>query len=66
MEFAELVEKRVSVRQFRPDLVALAHVREMVRLASLAPSPNNQQPWRFIAVTRKRLLRRWPMLSGRA
>jgi len=57
MEFAELVEKRVSVRQFRPDLVALAHVREMVRLASLAPSPNNQQPWRFIAVTRKRLLR---------
>jgi nitroreductase len=28
----------------------------MVRLAGLAPSPNNQQPWRFIAVTRKPLL----------
>jgi nitroreductase len=56
MEFAELVEKRVSVRQFKPDPVPPEHVREMVLLASLAPSPNNQQPWRFIAVTRKPLL----------
>ena len=57
MEFAELVEKRVSVRQFRPDAVPQEQIRAMVRLASLAPSPNNQQPWRFIAVTRKPLLR---------
>jgi len=56
MEFTDLVEKRVSVRQFRPDPVPPEHVREMVRLASLAPSPNNQQPWRFVAVTRKPLL----------
>jgi nitroreductase len=56
MDFAALVEKRVSVRQFRPDPVPPEHVREMVRLASLAPSPNNQQPWRFIAVTRRPLL----------
>jgi nitroreductase len=56
MGFAELVEKRVSVRQFRPDPVAPDHIRKMVRLASLAPSPNNQQPWRFIAVTRRALL----------
>ena len=56
MEFAEFVEKRVSVRQFKPDAVPPEHVREMVRVAGLAPSPNNQQPWRFIAVTRKPLL----------
>ena len=56
MGFAELVEKRVSVRRFKPDPVPQAHVREMVRLAGLAPSPNNQQPWRFIAITRKPLL----------
>lgn len=56
MEFAELVEKRVSVRQFRPDAVPPDQIRAMVRLASLAPSPNNQQPWRFTAVTRKPLL----------
>lgn len=56
MELAALVEKRVSVRQFAPGAVPVEHVREMVRLAGLAPSPNNQQPWRFIAVTRKPLL----------
>ncbi|MFO7693475.1 MAG: nitroreductase family protein [Vicinamibacterales bacterium] len=56
MDFVELVERRVSVRQFRPDPVPPQHVREMVRLAGLAPSPNNQQPWRFIAVTRRPLL----------
>jgi nitroreductase len=56
MEFTALVEKRVSVRQFRPDPVSPEHIREMVRLASLAPSPNNQQPWCFVAVTRKPLL----------
>jgi nitroreductase len=56
MTLAELVEKRVSVRQFLPDPVAPDHIREMVRLASLAPSPNNQQPWGFIAVTRQPLL----------
>ena len=57
MEFRDVVERRVSVRQFRKDPVAPADLREMVRLASLAPSPNNQQPWRFIAVTRSSLLR---------
>jgi nitroreductase len=56
MDFAELVEKRVSVRQFKPEAVPADHVREMVRLAGLAPSPNNQQPWRFIAVARRPLL----------
>ena len=56
MTLAELADKRVSVRQFRPDPVAPGHIREMVRLAGLAPSPNNQQPWRFIAITRKPLL----------
>jgi nitroreductase len=28
----------------------------MVRLAGLAPSPNNSQPWQFVAVTRPSLL----------
>jgi len=56
MEFRELVERRVSVRQFLPERVDPRDVREMVRLAGLAPSPNNAQPWRFIAITRPALL----------
>jgi nitroreductase len=57
MEFRELVEQRVSVRQFLTDPVAPNDVREMVRIAGLAPSPNNSQPWRFVAVARPELLR---------
>jgi nitroreductase len=56
MEFRDLVESRVSIRQFAPDQVPPADVREMVRLAGLAPSPNNSQPWQFVAVTRPSLL----------
>ena len=57
MEFRDLVETRVSIRQFRPDPVAPGDVREMIRLAGLAPSPNNTQPWQFLAVSRPSLLR---------
>lgn len=56
MEFRQLAEARVSVRQFKPEPVPSEAMREMVRLAGLAPSPNNSQPWEFIAVTRRALL----------
>ena len=56
MEFRHLVESRVSVRQFTAEPVPAADLKEMVRLAGLAPSPNNSQPWRFVAVTRPSLL----------
>ena len=56
MEFRHLVESRVSVRQFTAAPVPAADLREMVRLAGLAPSPNNAQPWQFVAVTRPSLL----------
>ncbi len=57
MEFRELVASRVSVRQFTADPVAASDIREMVRLAGLAPSPNNSQPWQFVAVSRVSLLK---------
>lgn len=56
MDFRQVVEARVSCRQFRPDPVPLEDLREMVRLASLAPSPNNSQPWRFIGVLNRELI----------
>jgi nitroreductase len=57
MQFRDLVESRSSVRQFAPDQVAPDDVREMVRVAGLAPSPNNSQPWQFVAVSRPSLLK---------
>lgn len=58
MDFAAVVEGRVSVRQFLPDPVPVAALKEMVRLAGLAPSANNSQPWKYLAVTNRDLLDR--------
>jgi len=58
MEFKQVVEKRASVRQFAPDPVSADALKEMVRLAGLAPSVNNAQPWKFICVTNKELLKK--------
>jgi len=56
MELKAAIEKRTSVRVFSDELVSLADIKEMVRLAGLAPSVNNFQPWRYIAVFNKELL----------
>jgi nitroreductase len=56
MELKAAIESRASVRQFLPDAIDVNHIKEMVRLASLAPSVNNYQPWQFIAITNKEFL----------
>lgn len=56
MQLREAIEKRASVRQFTGD-VRDEDLREMVRLAHLAPSINNSQPWRFIAIKNRGLLK---------
>ncbi len=59
--FATLVELfrwRRDVRRFRPDPVPAAVVEELLRLADLAPSVGNAQPWRFVLVEDATLRRR--------
>lgn len=58
MELKAAIEGRVSVRQFLPEPVPVNDIKEITRLASLAPSVNNYQPWRFIGITNKGLLHR--------
>jgi nitroreductase len=43
----EAIEKRRSIRKFKPDPIADAHIRELIDSARLAPSGCNAQPWRF-------------------
>jgi nitroreductase len=50
MDLKQAIESRASIRQFKPDPVPLEDLRELVRLAGCAPSVNNAQPWRYIAV----------------
>jgi len=56
MELKQAIESRTSVRNFLETQVPVEDLKEMVRLASCAPSVNNYQPWKFIAITNKPLL----------
>lgn len=51
MQFTEAVRTRRSVRAFRADPVPPALIRELLELASLAPSGTNIQPWKVHVVT---------------
>jgi len=50
MNVSEAVERRMSVRAFKPDPVPGAVVREIIELAHKAPSGGNLQPWRVHAI----------------
>ncbi len=56
MELKQAIESRTSVRVYKKDPVPLEDLKEMIRLASLAPSVANSQPWTFVIVTNKPLL----------
>ena len=46
----EAIEKRRSIRKFKPDSIPDEHMRELLNSARLAPSGCNAQPWRFKVV----------------
>jgi nitroreductase len=58
MELKSAIEARTSIRIFSDEKVNLDDIKEMVRLAGLAPSVNNYQPWRYIAIFNRDLLNR--------
>jgi nitroreductase len=58
MELKAAIEARTSIRVFSDEKMNMNDVREMVRLAGLAPSVNNFQPWRYIAILNRDLLNR--------
>lgn len=58
MDLKTAIETRSSVREFTSEPIAPEDLREMVRLAGCAPSVNNSQPWRYVAITNGRVRRR--------
>jgi len=50
MDVIDAVNRRMSVRAFKPDPVDGALVRELLETAARAPSGGNLQPWRVQAV----------------
>ncbi len=54
----QAIESRRSRRRYTPEEIPNDMIRELIRLAGLAPSPNNLQPWRIIAVKNSEMKRR--------
>ena len=57
-DFFELLKKRRSIRDYEPKEVPLELVRQIIRDSCLAPSSSDNQPWRFIIITDKGLIKR--------
>jgi nitroreductase len=51
VELAELVQQRRSIRGYRREPVPKALIREVIEIATAAPSSMNTQPWHFHVVT---------------
>jgi nitroreductase len=58
MDFATLLQKRRSVRDYQEKQVPLDLVREIIRESTLAPSSGNGQPWRYVVVNEKGWIQR--------
>lgn len=51
MKVSDAIERRISVRAYKPDPVPRAMVAEILERAARAPSGGNLQPWRVYALT---------------
>ena len=67
MEVFDAVRTRLTVRSFRPDPVPGTVLAKILEAARLSPSSRNLQPWRFIVVEDRAVLKRIGSLatSGR-
>lgn len=50
-DFDDLIKKRRSIRKYKPDLLPAELIEKMIFAATLAPSPSNTQPVRFIRIS---------------
>ncbi len=57
MTYTDLLHTRRSVRNYREDPVPVDLIREMIDESTLAPSAGNGQPWQFIIITDKNLMK---------
>lgn len=57
MKFKELLEKRRSVRKFQEKKVPVDLIDKIIGDSIKAPNAGNNQPWKFIVITDKKLIR---------
>lgn len=58
MDFSELLVQRRSVRHFQDKVVPLELINNILADSILAPSAGNEQPWKFIVLSKRELIDR--------
>lgn len=58
MEFIKVASQRTSVRSFTDEPVPVEKLKEMVRVAGMAPCIGGKENWSFIAITNKELIKK--------
>ncbi|MCP4757114.1 MAG: nitroreductase family protein [Proteobacteria bacterium] len=58
MDFNELLQQRRAVRDFEDKEVPLDVIKEMIDDATKAPNASHAQPWKFIVVNNKEMMKR--------
>ncbi len=58
MDFTELLRKRRSIRNYLEKPVSTDILKEIISESLMAPSAGNEQPWKFIIVNNKQLLKK--------
>jgi len=58
MDFNELLEKRRSVRDFKDKPVPIELIKEIINDSIKAPNASHRQPWSFIIVNNKDMMKR--------
>ena len=51
MDIVEAIRVQKSIRDFKPDPVPKKIIKEILEIASRAPSAMNTQPWEFTVLT---------------
>ncbi len=50
MHFFELINKRQSVRSYKPDAISALELQQVLKAARLAPTASNRQPFKLIVI----------------
>ena len=58
MKFSELIHSRRSIRKYQDKDVPLEIIHEMIKVSTFAPNAGNEQPWRFIIVNNRNMLKK--------
>jgi nitroreductase len=58
MDFKELLEKRRAVRDFEDKAVSLDVIKGLIQESIKAPNASNRQPWKFIVVNNKAMMKK--------